>query len=213
MKSPETDHGAGEREAEEAELPPIDYPRVLAERREVVAGQLAPALAATGPLVWEVGSGHGHFLTAYAAANPEHICIGVDIASDRVGRAQKKRDRARLTRLHFIRAEAGLFLDVLPLERRFTRVFVLFPDPWPKARHHKHRLLQEKFLTRLAERMEPAGRLYFRTDYAPYFAEAADAVRQHPRWALVDEPWPFDHATVFQERAESHQSLVAGLHK
>lgn len=189
------------------------YAEVIRERREVVAAKLAPILEGAGErdFVWEIGCGHGHFLAAYAQAHPDHHCIGVDIALDRVGRALRKRDRVGSDNLHFVRAEALLFLDALAQEVRFRRVFVLFPDPWPKLRHHKHRLIQPAFLERLANRMTPDGRLYFRTDFAPYYLEAARTVRNHPRWSLADEAWPFEHETVFQARAESHQSLIAKL--
>ncbi|MES2695957.1 MAG: tRNA (guanosine(46)-N7)-methyltransferase TrmB [Verrucomicrobiota bacterium] len=182
----------------------------LDERRGEIRRQLAGAFpVGEARFLWEVGCGHGHFLNAYAAAHPDKICIGVDIASDRIARAVKKRDRAKLGHLHFIRTEARLFLEALPPEARITEVFILFPDPWPKARHHKHRILQTEFLAEVAARATPECRLYFRTDYHPYFAEAQAVVRESPHWQLLDAPWPFEFETVFQSRAESHDSFVA----
>lgn len=159
--------------------------------------------------VWEVGCGHGHFLTAYADAHPESVCIGVDIASDRVERAQRKRDRRGLENLHFLRADARLFLDVLPPDLQLSEVFVLFPDPWPKLRHHKHRVMQPEFLSWVARRMKPSGRLCFRTDFLPYFEDTVRVFRAHSDWTLVDEPWPFEFETVFQSRAKTYASLIA----
>jgi tRNA (guanine-N7-)-methyltransferase len=109
------------------------------------------------PLVWELGCGHGHFLNAYAAAHPERLCIGVDLVAERVARAQRKCNRQCQTNLFFCRSEARLFLEEWPEERRFDSVFILFPDPWPKSRHHKHRILQPEFLSLLGARCE-AGR-------------------------------------------------------
>lgn len=189
----------------------LSYSEVINKRRDALKQQLAACVPASDPLVWEVGCGHGHFLTAYAAAHPTHVCLGIDIAGDRIERAQRKRDRAKLANLHFLRVEAGLFLDTITVEQRFARVFVLFPDPWPKLRHHKHRLMQPQFLTRLAGRMERGGRLFFRTDYAPYYLETEQVVAEHADWMIIDEAWPFEQETVFQQRAASHQSLVAGL--
>lgn len=160
--------------------------------------------------VWEVGCGHGHFLTAYATAHPARSCIGVDIASDRIARARKKAQRARLPHLHFLRAEASLFLEALPASARIGAVFILFPDPWPKLRHHKHRVLQPEFLEKIARRAAPGCRLHFRTDFEPYFLEARSVAASAPAWVLADAPWPFEFETVFQSRADGgFHSFVA----
>jgi tRNA (guanine-N7-)-methyltransferase len=157
----------------------------------------------------EVGCGHGHFLTAYAAAHPERTCIGIDLIGERIERAEKKRTRARLENLHFIQAEARLFLEVLPAEPRIDAVFVLFPDPWPKARHNKHRIMQHSFLENLAAHVVPNCPLYFRTDFTPYYAAVREVLASEPRWQVSEEAWPFEYVTVFQQRAGSFQSLVA----
>lgn len=188
-----------------------NYGSVIAERLKNVREELRRVLPAeTPPVVWEVGCGHGHFLTAYAAAHPNRYCIGVDIESSRIVRATKKRDRAQLGNLLFIRSEARLFLDALPPATRLAAVFVLFPDPWPKTRHHKHRVIQQRFLEALADKTTTDARLYFRTDHTPYFAEVLTLFEKSRLWKLFDEPWPFEFETVFQTRAAHHQSLVAG---
>ena len=186
------------------------YAAVFAERFESVQQELKRILG-TEPVtfVWEVGCGHGHFLNAYAAAHPEKICIGVDLVSERIARADKKRDRAKLRNLHFIRADARLFVDALPSSARIADLFILFPDPWPKSRHHKHRVLQPEFLAKVAPRAASDCNLYFRTDYLPYHADARATIDASPHWELADAPWPFEFETVFQSRAESHASLVA----
>lgn len=187
----------------------VEHRARMAERRRLLAGEIERILPSGGAFVFELGCGHGHFLDAYAAAHPDRICVGIDISSERIERALKKRDRGRRTNLHFLRAEARLFLEVLPGNARFSDVFVLFPDPWPKLRHHKHRIIQPDFLTALVERMEPTARLCFRTDFEPYFVSARTTVAAHPRWRVVEEAWPFEYETVFQSRAPRYCSLVA----
>lgn len=182
---------------------------LITQRRSALYDILAAVIEPSAPFVWEVGCGHGHFLTAYAVAHPDQLCIGVDITKDRIDRGIRKRDRAKLRNLHFIHAEAGLFLESLPKTAAFSSIFVLFPDPWPKRRHHKNRLIQPDFLTAVAARANAKTCLYFRTDYEPYFKEAEDTIRVHPAWELVSQPWPFEQVTVFQSRAASHHSLVA----
>lgn len=183
----------------------------MAERREALRTELARILPSQARFVWEVGCGHGHFLTAYAEANRDQLCVGIDIILERVRRGAKKRDRAVLENLHFVRAEAKLFLEEMPTSARFTAVYILFPDPWPKKRHHKNRIMQPEFLHDVAVRAEPGTPLYFRTDFAPYFEEARERVQGHLDWELLPDAssWPFELETVFQAKARSYQSLVA----
>jgi len=166
----------------------------------------------TNGVTLEIGCGHGHFIAAYGAAHRDEPCLAIDIIAERLERAQKKLDRAGLSNVVLLRSEARLLLGNLPEWLRFRRVFVLFPDPWPKRRHHKNRLLQPDFLQTLAQHCTPDARLYFRTDHAPYFAEVVELLRTHPDWELVgdDEPWGFEQESVFQKRAAgAYQSCIA----
>jgi len=173
--------------------------------QEIVTGILPTGTS----FVCEMGCGHGHFLAAYAAAHPDRLCVGLDISGERIGRAVRKRDRAKLSNLHFIQAEARAFLDALPAKVAFSDLFILFPDPWPKRRHHKNRLLQAEFLQVAAKRAGKGARLFFRTDDEPYFRATETLIRNHPDWQITETPWPFEQVTVFQSRAERHHSLVA----
>ena len=170
---------------------------------------MAAILPQGGPFVLEVGSGHGHFLTAFAGANPDRVCVGVDLQLERVTRSLRKRDRAKLKNLHFLRGDVAMLLEVLPPGASADLVFVLFPDPWPKLRHHKHRTMQTHLLTSLANRTLPGSHLCFRTDFQPYFRAVEETILAQPDWALVQAPWPFELPTVFQERADVFHSLVA----
>lgn len=173
-------------------------------------------LAAGRPLTLELGCGHGHYLNAYAAAHPDEFCVGLDLLEDRIERATRKADRARLANLTFVQAEAALFLAALAAHPasctpalppvRLRRVFVLFSDPWPKRRHWKHRVLQPALLDTLAPLTAPGAALHFRTDHPEYFLYARSVVAEHAAWRLAEpsEPagaWPFEHVSVFEERA------------
>src|SRR5687768_7454544 len=113
------------------------YAAALAARRTELQSQLDRIFGTSREFTWELGSGHGHFLTAFAQVHRDKCCIGVDIESDRIARAVRKRDRAQLENLFFLRADARLFLECLPERAAFSDLFILFPDPWPKLRHHK----------------------------------------------------------------------------
>jgi tRNA (guanine-N7-)-methyltransferase len=189
-----------------------NYLAVMQARRFELRDTLAQILPVHSHFVWEIGCGHGHFLTAYAQAHPADLCVGIDLVSERIGRAILKRDRAKLGNLHFLQADARLFMETLPPGSVFSRLFVLFPDPWPKLRHHKHRIMQMDFLRAVAQRTVEGTRLYFRTDYEPYFKDALSAIQTHQDWSISDDPWLFEHETVFQSRAPSFHSFVAKPH-
>lgn len=183
---------------------------VRSARQEELRAQIERTLSAwPDAFTLEIGCGHGHFLAAYAAAHPAEHCLGIDIILDRLDRAARKVQRAGTPQAAFLRAEARLFLETLPERFRLQRIFVLFPDPWPKRRHHKNRLMSSDFLHQLALRATPGARLCFRTDHEPYFAEVAGTLQSHPDWALREEPWPFEQITVFQSRAPAFQSCIA----
>jgi tRNA (guanine-N7-)-methyltransferase len=191
---------------------PLDQAHAIRDARLAeLHPQLDAALRGRSRLTLEVGCGHGHFLTAYANSRPEELCMGIDLLEDRLARAGRKSKAAGLTNVFWIHAEASLLLQALPPHVRLgPSIFVLFPDPWPKRRHWKHRVIQPAFLSMLAERAEPGTQLCFRTDYAPYFTEASAVIAGHPAWRVdAGDAWPFEQPTVFQSRAESYQSITA----
>ena len=161
--------------------------------------------------VCEIGCGHGHFLAAFAAAHPDQLCIGIDISRERIDRGLRKRNRAKLSNLEFIQAEANDFMGALPTQARISDLYILFPDPWPKRRHHKNRLLQPDFLQAAAKRAGKGARLFFRTDDEAYFRATETLLASDPDWQITSESWPFEHVTVFQSRAAHHYSLVVQL--
>ncbi len=182
-------------------------------RQASLRDELATVFAAVhGPAVLEIGCGHGHFLSRYAHDHPHQFCVGIDLLKDRLERAARKRERAGLTNLHLVKAEATEFLECLPAGVRFESVFLLFPDPWPKKRHHKNRLVRADFMAALARHMAPAGRFFFRTDHAEYFETGRNVLASHPQWRIETAAvWPCDEATVFQLKAAEFHSVVAAM--
>lgn len=182
----------------------------VTERRTELHRSLTTLLPAPAAIVWEVGCGHGHFLVRYAAEHPAKFCVGIDIILDRLNRSDRKRDRAHLANCHFMRAEAREFFNALPAHVTLAEVWVLFPDPWPKARHHKNRLLNADFFNAVASRAGEGARFYFRTDHEEYFRSVEAVVAGLATWRRDPAaPWPLEQETVFQARAPSYQSLVA----
>jgi tRNA (guanine-N7-)-methyltransferase len=187
-----------------------EFLATIAQRRAALRAELSRLFPAPRPIVWEIGCGHGHFLVRYAELFPAKFCLGVDLIVDRLERSGRKRDRAQLANCHFVRAEAREFLLSLAPGISFEEIWVLFPDPWPKARHNKNRLLKTEFFGAVAARAGEGARFYFRTDHLDYFTEVETVLAGLPTWRRDPAaPWPLEPETVFQARAPAYHSLVA----
>lgn len=95
---------------------PLDlYTNIRDQRLAALRDEFFPRLplAESRPLTLEIGCGHGHYLTAFAAEHPEEYCVGIDLLADRIERAERKARRAKLANLAFVQAEASLFLSAL----------------------------------------------------------------------------------------------------
>jgi len=183
-------------------------------QREARVGALRARLAAelgeAGTLTLEIGCGHGHWLVAYAEAHPGERCVGIDLLGERLRKCEAKRARRGVGNAAFLKAEASEFLDALPPGVRLARVFVLYPDPWPKRRQNRKRFLQAANLDRLAAAAEAGCVLAFRTDHEDYHGRAREALAAHPAWeTLPGAPWPFESPTFFQDLLRERRDLVA----
>jgi tRNA (guanine-N7-)-methyltransferase len=163
-----------------------------------------------GSLTWEIGSGHGDFLNAYAQSFPSEFCLGIDLISKRLRKSEKKARRFNVSNVAFMKAEATELLEAFPSDLAIAKVFILYPDPWPKKKHWKHRLIQFKFLTDLAVKMKPNGRLYFKTDDAAYFEWTTTLLAQHSDWRLTGEDvMPVNLKTFFEKLKGEGRAIVA----
>ena len=151
----------------------------------------------------EIGSGHGDFLVNYAINFPERFCVGIDLITQRIEKSKKKAQRVSLGNCYFLKARAEEFLECQPDDFLWNEVIVLYPDPWPKKRHHKNRLFQMDFLTLLARRVTPRAKIHFETDYEAYFDEVCERISAHPAWRSVNSD-SYTANTVFARLTGNH---------
>ncbi len=123
------------------------------------------------PLEVELGSGDGSFLIQYAKAHPEHNFIGVERLLGRLRKIDRKGMRAGLANLRAVRLEAAYFLEYLLPFNSVQRLHIYFPDPWPKRRHHKNRLINTTFPGIVHRILAPGGEVFLRTDEPSYYAQ------------------------------------------
>ena len=123
------------------------------------------------PLEVELGAGDGSFLIAWAKANPRHDFFAVERLLGRIRKIERKANRAGLTNVRLMRIEASYFLEYLVPRHSVTALHIYFPDPWPKRKHRKNRLINEAFAETCARVLAPGGTIFLRTDDPDYFAQ------------------------------------------
>jgi tRNA (guanine-N7-)-methyltransferase len=178
---------------------------LLPKVRAPQAGFDPQRLAADAKAVWlEIGFGGGEHMAAQAAAHPDVLVIGAEPFQNGVASALRHIDEQGLTNVRLHDGDARELLARLP-DASLDRVFILFPDPWPKARHHKRRLVQADTVAELARVLKPGGRLRFASDWADYvdWALARFTASGAFHWtAERADDWrqpPADHVTTRYE--------------
>lgn len=140
------------------------------------------------PLEVDLGAGDGGFLLQWAGLHPEHNFLGVERLLGRLRKLERKGRRAGLVNLRLIRLEASYVLEWLLPPGCVQALHVYFPDPWPKRRHWPRRLVNARFTTAAAQALAPGGRVYLRTDHAPYFEQMTSVFSQHPAFRAAETP-------------------------
>ncbi len=144
------------------------------------------------PQVLEVGFGDGRFTAQLARMYPDWTILGVEISAGSVARALKRFRREGLGNVQVYHGEAGFALRNLVAPHSLRRVYVNFPDPWPKAKHEENRLLRRSFFQRLSTRLAAGGELLLTTDHEEYW-RFAQAEGQASGLFEVQTPPPPEH--------------------
>ena len=119
----------------------------------------------------ELGCGDASFLVEYARRHPDRNFIGVERLLGRLRKLDRKGRRAGLTNLRGVRIESSYFLEYLLPPHSASVLHIYFPDPWPKKKHRKYRLINEHFPEIARVALAPGGAVYLRTDDEDYFSQ------------------------------------------
>ncbi len=134
----------------------------------------------------EIGFGGGEHLAAQAAAHPERRFIGVEPFVNGVGSCLRHIEESGVRNVRLHQGDARDVIARLPAAS-LDLIYILFPDPWPKTRHHKRRLIQAEFLSELARVLKPGGEVRFATDWANYAAWTLEQFTRDARFAWLAE--------------------------
>ena len=157
------------------------------------------------PRVLEIGFGNGESLVEQAAANPSTDFIGIEVHEPGVGHCLLRAHAAGISNLRLSRHDA---IDVLRHQipdASLRRINLYFPDPWPKKRHHKRRILQHDFLQMLSRKIEPGGTFHIATDWQDYAEQIDELIGSDDSFRLSERRMhgggdPLDRSTTRFER-------------
>lgn len=152
--------------------------------------------------IWlEIGFGGGEHIAKQAEANPNIGLIGCEVFTTGVSSLLNSINEKKISNIRIFQDDARLLLDALP-DESINRIFILFPDPWPKRKHHKRRLIQESSIQTLSRVMKKGGKLRFASDHMQYIAWTLALMAQNKDFdfaANTAADWlnpPKDHFTT-----------------
>jgi tRNA (guanine-N7-)-methyltransferase len=163
------------------------------------------------PLEIELGAGDGSFLVAWAAQHPGRNFLGVERLLGRLRKIERKIRRAGLLHVRLLRIEARYFLEYMVPLGIVSALHIYFPDPWPKRKHWRNRLINDAFTEVVAKALIPAGVIYLRTDDAPYFAQMQQVFDRNAKFEAVPTPPELQPVLTGFERG-FHARGVSTLH-
>lgn len=153
---------------------------------EPVVIDLDAVFGRRAPRVLDIGFGDGDALVEAAAANPHIDYLGVEVHAPGIGHCLLRAEARELRNLRLIRHDAIEVLQLAIADETLDRVNIYFPDPWPKKRHHKRRMLQADFLALAASRLKRGGSLHIATDWANYAEHIDEIVADCPTLTLAE---------------------------
>jgi tRNA (guanine-N7-)-methyltransferase len=135
-----------------------------------------------GPLEVDVGCGKGRFLVVNARRRPDTNFLGIDRQLRRIRKVERKVQRENVSNVRLLHIEASYAMRFLLPERSVRALYLFFPDPWPKRRHHRRRLCREDFPDAVDRVLEPGGVIHMATDHVSYHREMQTLFEADPRF-------------------------------
>ncbi len=165
-----------------------------------------------GPISIEIGANRGKFLVDLAEKNPERQYLGIELRLSFARAASSLGKRRGCGNADTIHADANLAIPVLIDDGQLEEMFLLYPDPWWKAKHHKRRMIQPDFLDLLGKKMPSGGKVWIRTDVGPLADDMRSTLNDHPEfeplkleeYPTMPFPWTNREVHCFERGLPAH---------
>ncbi len=165
---------------------------------------------ASKPSVMEIGFGMGEATLAIARKNPDVHYLGVEVFPSGVGNLLNEIEQAGISNIRIIRHDAVEVISRMIPRGTLTGVHIFFPDPWPKKKHHKRRLIQKPFIASLLPLLEPGGYIYCVTDWEPYALHIREVLESFEELTSTDA-YPWRPVTKFEQKGLAKDHTVTEI--
>ncbi len=145
------------------------------------------------PIILEIGFGNGNFLIEMALRHPQHNFIGLDFYHKGIRKVVTKIEKLDIGNVRVAYGDARERIPHLFGDNEIQEIFINFPDPWPKKKHHKRRLIKADFVRQLSDRLRPGGKLHIATDFESYAEEMVDILKAEPQLTNLGDKQAIRH--------------------
>lgn len=164
------------------------------------------------PVIIEIGFGMGHATIELAGKFPDYNFLGIEVHLPGIGKVLDEIHSHQINNLQVIQADAVEVLDQMIPNNSVAGFHIFFPDPWPKKKHHKRRLIQPEFVHKLAHKLKQGGYIYAVTDWEEYAEQMVEVLScekllHNPNGGFA-EPIEWRPKTSFQRKGEAKQHLI-----
>jgi tRNA (guanine-N7-)-methyltransferase len=193
------------------------WPSLGLDVRDLPPGpvDLAEWFGRSAPVTLEIGPGMGETTAALAEAEPEVNYLAVDVYQPGLSQLMMRAEEARLSNLRLMRGDAVVLLEQHLPAASLAAVRIFYPDPWPKKKHHKRRLVQPSLVSVVASRLVPGGTLHMATDWEHYAEHMLEVCSVEPLLRNRHAGWaprpPWRPLTKFESRAEEEGRISRDL--
>jgi tRNA (guanine-N7-)-methyltransferase len=182
-----------------------EFPALAPDREIVPENYFAPLDLETiygrsGPIEVDLGCGDGSFLVKMAEANPARDFLGIERLVGRVRSARRKIMQRELTNARVLRVESSYAVQRMLPADSVALFHLMFPDPWPKRRHWRRRVVTEDFFASIHRALAPHGLLRIATDQTDYFREIERLAGQSTQFVISSDPEPQRAPSTFEKR-------------
>lgn len=151
-------------------------------------------------IVLEIGFGMGDALLHYAKSNPDTLYLGIEVHPPGIGRVLRFVETLQLQNIRIIQGDAIEALQNFIPDESLAAVHLFFPDPWPKARHHKRRIVNIAFADLIAKKLKAQGKFHLATDWENYAEWMNEVLNPHPAFKKISEDRGNRPLTKFEQR-------------